>query len=90
MIEWRPVRFAADVFTDLKLRTWDGRALVVTWGEPDQDGFYELTFTAVDDGFISGLIAAFEASIQDLGLGTDERVERARLRLIAALREHDR
>lgn len=47
---WRLVRVATEFLTQFGTRTDDGRKLVATWGEPDDLGVYEPTFTATDDG----------------------------------------
>ena len=39
-------------------RTFDGRALSAQWGEPDEFGIYEPTFTTIDDGWVEQLVAA--------------------------------
>ena len=47
---WRLVRVDTEFLTQFGTRTDDGRKLVATWGEPDDLGVYEPTFTATDDG----------------------------------------
>ena len=56
----RLIRTSEDLFefTPLGTRTFDGRALSAQWGEPDEFGIYEPTFTTIDDGWVEQLVAA--------------------------------
>ena len=59
-LEYRPItplRYAhraalvsLELMDSWELRAEDGRRLLVDWGEPDKDGLFTPTFTAIDDG----------------------------------------
>ena len=47
---WRLVRVQPDVLAEWGTRTEDGDRLTVEWGEPDDDGIYDPTFTRHSEG----------------------------------------
>ncbi len=46
---WRLIRCSTDLLSQFGTRTEDGRQIVAEWGEPDEHGIYEPTFTVVAD-----------------------------------------
>ena len=46
---WRLVRVATDMLSQFGTRTERGERITAEWGEPDEAGVYELTFTVHTD-----------------------------------------
>ena len=56
---YRKICVSSEVIESGFVRTWDGAAITVEWGEPDAEGFYEPVFTRHDDDRLGELDAAW-------------------------------